>query len=90
MKWAQVTRNLYGLTPSTIDGELCTKHTAEAGRPKLVVIMTKRVDVLNLAGHEEEVISVLQQIEKVFGKLKIEWNDFTNCGIRHRQKQVTK
>ena len=66
------------------------KHVAEAGRSKLVVIMTKHVDDLKFAGTRAEVTSVLQQIEKVFGKLKTEWHNFTNCGIRHTQEQVTK
>ena len=48
------------------------KHVAEAGRSKLVVIMAKHVDDLKLAGTKAEVTSVLQQIEQVFGKLKIE------------------
>ena len=33
---------------------------------------------------------MLQQIEKVFGKLKIEWPNFTNCGVRHTKDKVTK
>ena len=64
LKLAQVTRNLCGLRPSTVDGELCMKHVAEAGRSKLVVIMTKHVDDLKLAGTKAEVTIVLQQIEK--------------------------
>ena len=55
-------------------------HVAEAGRSKLVVIMTKHVDDLKLAGTTVEVTSVLQQIERVFGQLKIDWHNFTNCG----------
>ena len=89
-KLAQVTRNLCGLKPSTVDGELCMKHRVEAGRPKLVVIMTKHVDDLKLAGMTEEVIVVLHHIEKVFGKLMIEWHEFTNCGARHRQNITPK
>ena len=65
LKIAQVTRNLCGLRPSTVDGELCMKHVAEAGRSKLVVIMTKHVDDLKLAGTKAEVTSVLQQIEEI-------------------------
>ena len=37
-----------------------------------------------------KIILILQQIEKVFGKLKIEWHEFTNCGVRPRQHKVTK
>ena len=46
-------------------------HTVEAGRPKLVVNMTKYVDGLKLAGRKEEVISVLQQMEKVLGNSRL-------------------
>ena len=66
------------------------KHVAEAGRSKLVVIMTKHVDDLKFAGTRAEVTSVLQQIEQVFGKLKTEWPNFTNCGVRHTKDKVTK
>ena len=72
LKLAQVTRNLCGLKPSTGDGELRMKHTVEAGRPKLVVLMTKHVDDLKLAGRKAEVISLLQHIEQVFWKPRIE------------------
>ena len=67
LKLAQVTRNLCGLKPSTVDGELCMMHTAEAARPKLVARITNRVDGLNLVALKAEVISVLQQIKKVLG-----------------------
>jgi hypothetical protein len=63
---AQVTRNMCGLKPSTVDGELCMKHVVEVGRPKLVAIMTKHVDDLKLAGIVREIILILQQIEKGF------------------------
>ena len=66
------------------------KHKAEAGRPKLVAIMTKHVDDPLIVGLREEVITVLQQIENVFGKVSIQWHEFTNCGVRHRQDKVMK
>ena len=66
------------------------KHMVVAGRPKIVAIMTKHVDELKMAGVREEIVFILQQLEKVFGKLKIEWNNFTNCGVRHIQNTVTK
>jgi len=78
------------LTPSTVDGKLCMKHTVDAGRPKLVASMTKHVDDLKLAGIIREIIAILPQIAKFFGKLKIEWHDFTKRGVRHRQHKVTK
>ena len=65
------------------------KNIVVAGRPKLVAVMTKHVDDLNMAGVRGELVFILQQLEKVFGKLNIEWNNFTNCGVRHLQNKVT-
>ena len=77
----------------TVDNELCYLHetvgqvvTHEAnggktGEPQLRLraLMAKHVDDLKLTGNKETVIWILSCIEKVFGKLKIEWNNFTNC-----------
>ena len=52
--------------------------------------MTKHAYDLKWVGIRKAVISVLQQIEKVFGELKIEWHEFTNCGLRHRLRKVMK
>ena len=61
----------------------------EAPKPgaiqQLVCILTKHVDDLEIAGEREEVFTVLRKIQEVFGELKILWDDFTNCGARHRQ-----
>jgi hypothetical protein len=73
-----------------MDGELCMKHTAVAGNPKLATILIKHVDELKMAGVREEVIHMLQQLEKVFGTFKIEWDKFTNSGVRHNQNKATK
>ena len=53
-------------------------------------IMAKHVDDLKLTGDRAIVVRVLQQIEKVFGQLKIDWHSFTNCGVRHTQDPKTK
>ena len=58
LKLAQVTRTMCGLKPSTVNGELCMKHVVEAGRPKLVAIMTKHVDDLKLAGIVREILLI--------------------------------
>ena len=33
---------------------------------------------------------VLRLLERVFGKLKLLWNAFTNCGVRHVQDASSK
>ena len=102
MKLAKVTKDMCGMMQCTVDNELCLLHKpigsilAEDGARavdrhfRLVAIMAKHVDDLKIAGDKATVIWILQQIEKVFGKLKIEWNNFTNCGVKHEQNTTTK
>ena len=52
--------------------------------------MTKHVDDLKVCGKTSAVTWILAQIEKVFGQLKIEWHNFTNCGLRHMQDPQSK
>jgi hypothetical protein len=70
---------------------MCLKHVADSrGNKKLVCIMTKHVDDLKIAGEPAVVMNVLKELEKVFGELKVTWNDFTNCGVHHQQDKITK
>eukprot|EP00969_Alexandrium_andersonii_P142588 6304918-Alexandrium_andersonii.AAC.1 len=81
-----------GLWPSTIDAELCMKHQRwEATRlTVLLLLMAKHVHDLKLAGEKPETIGCIQKLESVFGKLKLEWHTFTDCGVRHAQNPQTK
>eukprot|EP00974_Lingulodinium_polyedra_P057765 5561925-Lingulodinium_polyedra.AAC.1 len=54
---------------SLIDAELCMRH--DLG--KLMAILSKHVDDLELAGTPEAVKRILTELQKVFGKLKVEW-----------------
>ena len=72
------------MRPSTVDGELCMKHQRETGVMRLIALMAKHVDDLKLTGVRATVEHILQQLENN-GQLKISWNNFTNCGVRHRQ-----
>ena len=63
---------------------------AVQGKKVLTAMMCKHVDDLKLAGERETIIQILKQIETVFGQLKIDWNSFTNCGVRHTQDPQTK
>ena len=51
--------------------------------------MSKHVDDLKLAASKEVVLWIVGKLEAVFGPLKIEWNNFTNCGVRHDQNPET-
>ena len=102
MKLAKVTRDMCGMTQCTVDNELCFLHkpvgsTLAEDRSvtpnkvmRLLAVMAKHVDDLKITGDKATVIWILQQIEQVFGKLKIDWNNFTNCGVRHIQDTTTK
>ena len=79
LKLQTVTRDKCGLMPSSIDPELCYKH--ENG--ELTCIMSKHVDDLKFVGKPETVLNILQEIQKVFGEMKVNQYDFTNCGVRH-------
>ena len=83
LKLAKVTKELCKMKQCTVDQELCYLH--DDVNQTLLALMAKHVDDLKIAGDKKTVIWILQQIEKVFGKLKIEWNNFTNCGIKHQQ-----
>jgi hypothetical protein len=87
LKLAKITRDTCGLVACTVDGELCMKHDANKN---LIALMAKHVDDLKMAGLRDIIIKIIQLIEQVFGKLKIEWNNFTNCGVRHTQDPKTK
>ena len=43
--------------------------------------MSKHVDDLKIAGQKHHVERLIAHIEKVFGKMKGDYNDFTNCGV---------
>ena len=55
----------------------------------LICLMAKHVDDFKLTGKKKVIEWVLQQIQEVFGELKIEWFTFTNCGLRHIQDPTT-
>ena len=43
-----------------------------------------------MTGTAEKMQFILQELQKVFGELKVEWHVFTNCGVRHAQDIKTK
>ncbi len=52
--------------------------------------MAKHVDDLKVTGERTCVLDVLKRIEGEFGAMKVEWDNFTNCGVRHRQDKMAK
>ena len=89
-KLSQVTKNQCRMIPSSVDGELAMEFgQADNGVGALICLMAKHVDDLKLTGKKKVIEWVLQQIQEVFGELKIEWYTFTNCGLRHIQDPTT-
>ena len=74
------------MTSSQVDNELCVRHSGG----KLTAAMTKHVGDLKTTGEVERVKTILSELQRVFGELKVEWYTFTNCGVKHVQDQVTK
>ena len=65
-------------------------HVVEKGHPRLVCLLTKHVDDVKITGEREYMTWVLKQLEDTFGKMKLQWHEFTNCGVRHIQDKVSK
>jgi hypothetical protein len=73
------------LTPSRVDPEIWYLHRDN----NLCLVMTKHVDDLKVTGPEEDIVYVFKAIESTFGAMKLNWSEFTNCGIRHVQDPKT-
>ena len=86
MKLAQVTEKICGLIPTSVDNELTAKHVNN----QLVALLAKHVDDLKVCGFKKYVDLIFFEIGKVFGDLKVDRNEFTNCGVRHIQDPTTK
>ena len=57
----------------------------------LTMMMTKHVDDLKIGGLPPRPQKVLEQIEKVFGPMDRNYNEFTNCGVhqvRHKNGDI--
>ena len=89
IKLAKVTEQC-GLVPSNVDPELCFMHQERNNKWVLVAIITKHVDDIKATGEHEVVMRILKVIEGVFGAMKLSYNNFTNCGVRHIQCATTK
>ena len=57
---------------------------------RLVAIMAKHVDDLKITREKDIVLGIIEQLQAVFGKLKVEWHTFINCGVRHIRDPITK
>eukprot|EP00959_Pyramimonas_sp_CCMP1952_P079684 1666458-Pyramimonas_sp.AAC.1 len=86
MKLARVTRSpKCSAKPTRRGPELEVKHEAPMsyahGASELALMLSKHVDDLKVAGQKKHVDQLIFHIESVFGKMKGDWEDFTNCGV---------
>ena len=54
-----------------------------------MAIMCIHVDDLKIAAASWLITKIIATLEATFGKLVVQWNTFTNCGIRHIQNPST-
>ena len=54
-----------------------------------MLLFGKHVDDIKITGELPVIKEFLALLEATFGKLKVSWNEFTNCGIRHIQDTST-
>ena len=79
IRLGQTTRDNCGLQSVTPDPEMEVLH--KDGEP--ILIICKHVDDIKMAGSEATIKWLIRELEAVFGPLTVNWDNFTNCGIRH-------
>ena len=75
LKLHKTTKNI-GLQSTSYDHELEIKKD---------LMTAKHVDDINMAGTERMIDLYTSEVEKVFGKCKLNKQNFTNCGVRYIQ-----
>ena len=105
LKLAKVMREELGYRPTRTDAELLVLHkprdrsvdglkreadaALDDGDMVLIAICAIHVDDLKFAGHRAIIENTIKVLERTFGSLIVQWNNFTNCGIRHKQDPVS-
>ena len=85
LKLAKVTREELNFVPSRSDEELLLWYK----NGELLAIMCIHVDDLKITAAQWLITKIVSCLESTFGKLIVQWNSFTNCGIRHIQNPTT-
>ena len=70
------------MTPTMYDPELEMMYEKDKG---VTMLMTKHVDDLKIGGLPPRPEQVLQKIEKVFGPMARNHDEFTNCGVHQKR-----
>ena len=80
LKLRQAT-STFGFKQSSVDGELELLFKEGV----LLMLILKHVDDLKMAGPKKLIAEFVEHLSKVFGKMDIDWHEFTFCGVRHSQ-----
>ena len=67
-----------GLRPTIYDPEF---------EMKTDLLTAKHVDDINMTGTEKEIDKYTTEVEKVFGKCKLNKHQFTNCGVQYTKEK---
>ena len=82
LKLREVTSS-YGFVCSTVDPELELLFVNGV----LTLAIVKHVDDLKMMGQRKDIEKFVAHVAATFGKMDIDWKDFTFCGIRHYQAE---
>ncbi len=77
LKLRQLTEKI-GLMPTIYDPEFEMKKG---------LLTAKHVDDINMTGEEKEIDKYTVEVEKVFGKCKLNKHQFTNCGVQYTKEK---
>ena len=80
LKLRQITEE-FGMVSSVTDPEMELLFDNGA----LLMIVVKHVDDLKMAGQRALIEKFVQHLSRVFGKMDVEWSNFTFCGVQHVQ-----
>ncbi|CAK9067108.1 Retrovirus-related Pol polyprotein from transposon RE1 (Retro element 1) (AtRE1) [Includes: Protease RE1 [Durusdinium trenchii] len=72
----------YGLKSTLMDSEL--EYLLDSNG-KICLLLLKHVEDLKIAGPKKHVLELVEYLSFAFGKLGLEFENFTFCGIRHQQ-----
>jgi hypothetical protein len=81
---AQVTHGI-GCVPVAGDNQLEQLRVDN----ELVMLIGKHVDDIKFTGHMQCLKKLIHVCEEAFGKLKINWFNFANCGLKYAQDEKT-
>ena len=75
----------FGMKPLHADSQLEVRHDSGT----LVLLAGKHVDDIKITGSTPIIKALLEYLEQAFGKLKVQWHSFDNCGLRYVQDPST-